>query len=119
MRRGVFELLVSAFRDPLYGPMVSVGAGGGLTELLDDVQIARAPVTAEFAADMIGRLRSRPHARDEAGPLPAAPAAEFVAAFSALAAGAPWARFVFEVNPIKWSRDGVVAVDGLLIVEEA
>jgi acyl-CoA synthetase (NDP forming) len=119
MRRGGFELLVSAFRDPLYGPMVSVGAGGGLTELLDDVQIARAPVTAEFAADMIGLLRSRRHARDEAGPLPAAPAAEFVAAFSALAAGAPWARFVFEVNPIKWSRDGVVAVDGLLIVEEA
>jgi hypothetical protein len=25
---------------------------------------------------------------------------------------------VLEVNPIRWGRDGVVAVDGLLVVEE-
>jgi hypothetical protein len=37
----------------------------------------------------------------------AAPA-EFVAHLSRLAAGAPWANFTFEVNPIKWRRDGVV-----------
>jgi acyl-CoA synthetase (NDP forming) len=118
MRRGGFELLVSAFRDPLYGPMISVGVGGGLTELIDDVAIARAPVGAAFAAEMIDALRSRRHARDGDGALPTAPAAEFVAAFSSLAARAPWKRFVFEVNPIKWSRDGAVAVDGLLIIEE-
>jgi hypothetical protein len=46
-----------------------------------------------------------------------APAAFFVA-FSRLVASAPWRRFVLEVNPIKWGRAGVVAVDGLLIVEE-
>ncbi|MBL8697634.1 MAG: acetate--CoA ligase family protein [Alphaproteobacteria bacterium] len=119
MRKGGFELLVAASVDPLYGPMVSVGAGGGLTELVDDVVIARAPVGAAHASDMIDRLRSRRHAKDPDGPLPTAPAAEFVAAFSALAVTAPWKRFVFEVNPIKWTRDGAVAVDGLLIVDEA
>jgi hypothetical protein len=68
---------------------------------------------------MIERLRSRRHAKDEDGALPTQPAADFVAAFSSLAAAAPWTRFVFEVNPIKWTRDGAVAVDGLLIVEES
>jgi acetyltransferase len=119
MRPRGFELIVSAFRDPLYGPMISVGAGGGLTELIDDVTIARAPVSAAFAENMIERLRSRRHARDETGTLPLAPAAEFVSAFSALTATAPWKRYVFEVNPIKWSRDAAFAVDGLLIIEEA
>jgi hypothetical protein len=61
----------------------------------------------------------RGHAKDEQGLLDAAPAAAFVARLSRLGASAPWRRFTFEVNPIKWRRDGVVAVDGLLIVEEA
>ena len=67
-------------------------------------------------------LHARPirrHARDQDGPLPAAPAASFVARLSELAVAAPWSRFVFEVNPIKWARDGAVAVDGLLIIEAA
>jgi hypothetical protein len=42
----------------------------------------------------------------------------WVARFAALAATAPWRRFVLEVNPIKWSADQVLAVDGLLIIAE-
>jgi hypothetical protein len=42
----------------------------------------------------------------------------FIADFSQLAAAAPWHRFVLEVNPIKWSGEQVVAVDGLLLIEE-
>jgi acyl-CoA synthetase (NDP forming) len=119
MHRGGVELLVSAFRDPLFGTMVSCGSGGGLTELLDDVVTERAPVGSGLAADMLERLRIRSHARDGRGPLPSDDAAAFIARFSELAATAPWPRFTFEVNPIKWTREGVVAVDGLLIVEAA
>ena len=117
MARGGTELLVAAFTDPVFGPMISVGAGGGLTELLDDVVTARAPVDAAVAADMIGRLRIAAHARDEAGPLDRSAPAAFVACLSRLCAGAPWQRFTFEVNPIRWNRTGVVAVDGLLVIE--
>jgi hypothetical protein len=58
-------------------------------------------------------------ARDSGGPLPTDAPAVFIARFSELAASAPWRRFTFEANPVKWRRDGVVAVDGLLIVEES
>lgn len=117
MHKGGAELLVSAFRDPIFGPVISVGAGGGLTELLDDVVIERAPVDTAIAAAMIERLRLRRHARDDDGLLPVAAAAEFVARLSQLAAGAPWSRFTIEVNPIKWARDRAIAVDGLVIIE--
>ena len=117
MARGGVELLVSVFRDDLFGTMVSVGSGGGMTELLDDVVTMRAPVDTAAAAAMIGRLRLARHARDEQGLLDPAPAGSFVAGLSRLGADAPWPRFTFEVNPIKWTRGGVVAVDGLLLVE--
>jgi hypothetical protein len=44
--------------------------------------------------------------------------AAFIARLSQLAAGAPWRRFVLEINPVKWGDDGVVAVDGLLVIDE-
>ncbi len=114
---GGLELLVSAFRDPLFGTMLTCGAGGNLTELLDDVVVERAPVDETLARHLLGHLRIVREARPDPGRDPVG-AARFIAEFSRLAATAPWRRFVLEVNPIKWSREGAVAVDGLLIVEE-
>jgi acetyltransferase len=109
MQRGGIELLVSAFRDPAFGVMVSCGSGGVLTELIGDVVAERAPVNDALAADMIARLRV---GRE----LASARAAAFVARFSELAASAPWERFILEVNPLLCSADAAVAVDGLLIL---
>ncbi len=118
MVRGGLELLVSAFRDPLFGTMLTCGAGGNFTETVDDVVIERAPVDEALGLDILGRLRLlRRGSRLHEGLDPSAPA-EFLARFSRLAATAPWQRFVLEINPIKWTRDGVVAVDALLIIEQ-
>jgi acetate---CoA ligase (ADP-forming) len=106
------ELLVSAFRDPSFGVFVSCGAGGVLTELIDDVALAPAPLDAAGAARLLRRLRSIPATAE------LDVAAEFVASFSVVAVCAPWSRFVIELNPVKWTRSRAVAVDGLLIVEE-
>jgi acyl-CoA synthetase (NDP forming) len=110
------ELLVSAFRDPVFGVMLSLGAGGAMTELIDDVILAPAPLDEIAAADALNRLRIV----RKAGGLPRGPSAlaGFVARFAGLAAAAPWRRFVLEVNPIKWASNQVTAVDGLLIIEE-
>jgi hypothetical protein len=98
--------------------VVSCGAGGNLTEVIDDVVLERAPVSRALAEDMLARLRVVRHARrGHAAPALGA-AADFVAGFSRVAATAPWPRFVFEVNPIRVSGHGAVAVDGLLVVEE-
>jgi hypothetical protein len=118
MVRGGLEILLSAFRDPVFGPIVSVGAGGVLTETMDDVALARAPLDEAGARALLGRLRAMRAAEKLAPEADLGVLAAFVARVSALSAAAPWRRFVLEVNPVKWSRDGAVAVDGLLIVEE-
>lgn len=116
MHQGGTELLVTAFRDPIFGTMVSCGSGGVLTELIDDVVTERAPVSEALAAYMLERLRSRRHAADTKGALAIDHAAAFIARFSELASTAPWKRFIFEVNPVLLTREAAVAVDGLLIV---
>lgn len=71
-------------------------------------------------AKIVAAFRQRvARARDGEEMLGVATAADFIARFSRLALGAPWRRFVFEVNPVRWSRAGAVAVDGLLVVERA
>jgi acyl-CoA synthetase (NDP forming) len=109
MHKGAIELLVSAFRDPSFGTMVSCGSGGVFTELIDDVVTERAPVNRALAAHMLDRLRIR-------GVPPPEHAGAFISRFSELAATAPWDRYILEVNPLLWTSEAVVAVDGLLVV---
>ncbi|MBV9785451.1 MAG: acetate--CoA ligase family protein [Acidisphaera sp.] len=109
------ELLVSAFRDPQFGVMLSLGAGGTMTELIDDVTLVCAPVDADTARRALRRLRS---VQKRGEGMDIGPLAAFVARFSAVAAAAPWSRFVLEVNPVAWNGAAVVALDGLLIIEQ-
>ncbi len=116
MEQGGVEVIVAAFRDPMFGVMVTCGAGGTATELLDDVAIARAPLDEAGAQALIGRLRLVQALGDEAPD--ATPLAAFIAHFSRLAAAIPWAGFELEVNPVKWRGNDAVAVDGLLLITD-
>jgi acyl-CoA synthetase (NDP forming) len=114
---GGLEVLISAFRDPVFGPMISVGAGGALTELIDDVVIAPAPIAEDDLVVLLERLRLVRSALKGRNAPDLASLARYAAEVSRLATSAPWRQFVLEINPVKWSLAGVVAVDGLLIVE--
>jgi acyl-CoA synthetase (NDP forming) len=54
--RGV-EMLVSVVRDPWFGPMLTLGMGGTLTELLGDVQLRRLPVDDQTIRAMMSEVR--------------------------------------------------------------
>jgi acetyltransferase len=56
MVRGV-EVVLGARTDPLYGPMILVGAGGILVELVKDVAFRLLPVGPQDARDMIDGLK--------------------------------------------------------------
>jgi acyl-CoA synthetase (NDP forming) len=51
------ELILGGRRDPSFGPLVVVGLGGILAEVLDDVAIRLAPVEPDEAAAMLDELR--------------------------------------------------------------
>ncbi len=54
------ELIVGAIQDPQFGPVVMVGAGGVLADMIADRQLRLAPLSTEDADDMISRLRTAP-----------------------------------------------------------
>lgn len=116
---GDWEFLVSAITDAQFGLMISVGVGGVLTEVLDDVAIAPAPLSLVDATELIGALRA---VRSGALTLDAVALNELaalIARFSELSELLPWQDFAFELNPCKVSSTSAVAVDALLIVNDA
>jgi hypothetical protein len=116
MADGNRELLVTALRDKDFGVVVGCGLGGGMTEILDDVVFARAPIDAAGAADLLGYLNVVRRHPDFLGDEQKRLAADFIATFSALAASAPWPEFTLEINPLKLAKGKAAAVDGLLII---
>ena len=51
------ELIVGGTRDAVFGPAVLVGLGGILAEVLDDVAVLLAPVTADEVRERLSTLR--------------------------------------------------------------
>jgi acetate---CoA ligase (ADP-forming) len=61
MASGDVELLVGLRRDPEFGPVLVLGAGGSLTEVIDDVIILPLPVSEPEIRDAIRRIRLVAH----------------------------------------------------------
>lgn len=118
MHSGLGEALVGYRHDPLVGPVVVLGAGGRLAELMRDVSLRCAPLDLAQARDMIDEVAALAPLRGYRG-LPAgdiAALAQVLVSVSRLAEvpGQPVAEA--EINPVIVMRDGVVAVDGLVVL---
>ncbi|TWP53692.1 acetate--CoA ligase family protein [Lentzea tibetensis] len=115
-RRDVVEVIVGARRDPGFGPVVLVGAGGTFAELYRDTAVELAPVSVPEAADLLRRLRCAPlfGGWRGASPVDLQSLAEVVAAVSSLLAQRPDLAEI-ELNPVRVGADGALAVDALII----
>ncbi len=115
------ELVIGARIDPLFGPLVVVGLGGVLVEVLKDTVLAPAPVSAAEAAAMLDRLRGA-RLLDGFRGAPAvdrARLAETIAAVSRFAADHREAIAELDVNPLIGTGKSVVAVDALIVKRPA
>ncbi len=111
------EMIVGGLVDPVFGPLVSVGLGGVLTELLDDVVFAPAPVEEIQAAAMIDRLRGRALLDGFRG-APHSDLDELAQIVSVVSRGLIGSGLrEVEINPLTWDGEGWVAVDWLLVQE--
>ena len=111
------EVMVGARHDPQFGPLVVVGLGGVLVEVLRDTALARAPVGVSEAEAMLRGLKGAALL----GGFRGAPAvdvarlAEIVSRFSELAADAGAAVAEMEINPLICAGERIVAVDALIV----
>ena len=111
------EMLVGGLVDPVFGPLISVGIGGVLTELLDDVVFAPAPVDEVEAAAMIERLRGRALLDGFRG-APAGDVDELARIVSLVSRGMTGSDLrEVEINPLIWDGESWVAVDWLVVHE--
>jgi succinyl-CoA synthetase beta subunit len=92
---------------------VSIGFGGVLTELLDDVVFAPAPVDAQDASEMIDRLRGREllDGYRRTSPADVEGLAHLVSVVSRGFVGSGFREI--EINPLVWDGEEWVAVDWL------
>jgi hypothetical protein len=113
------ELLLGARRDPSFGPVVALGTGGVLAEVVRDVSFRLVPVAEEEIAEMFDEgLRPRLLAGPRGLPAVDRPAlARALGALSDLMASEPRVLEI-DVNPVIAVAAGLVAVDALVIVGE-
>ena len=111
------EMVVGARLDPLFGPMVVVGLGGILVELLRDSATALAPVGQDEARAMLGRLKGRKLLEGFRGlpPVDQDRLADIVRRVSELAADGRERIAEIDVNPLICAGGRQVAVDALIV----
>ncbi len=120
MESGLAEAIAGYRDDPLVGPLVMVGVGGVLAEIYKDFSLRLAPVSAEEAEEMIAEVKGLAAIRGYRN-LPRGDVcalAQAVSAISRLALipGRPVAEA--EINPLIVKHDGVIAVDGLVLLKD-
>ncbi|HEV3357876.1 MAG TPA: acetate--CoA ligase family protein [Pseudonocardiaceae bacterium] len=116
VRPDTVEVLIGARRDPDFGPLIVVGAGGTETELHRDLAMELAPVTVHTAHAMLERLRCAPllHGWRGRPTVDIDALAELVHTISVLVAASP-AIGELELNPVRVGPDGPIAVDALIV----
>ncbi len=115
------ETLIGVINDPGFGPVVALGLGGVLTEVLKDVTYRVAPFDLETAREMIAELRAaklfegyrgKPAADKEA-------LAQALVAVSGMAVALAPRLKELDINPVfvRPAGQGVVAADALVVLK--
>ncbi|MDT8333861.1 acetate--CoA ligase family protein [Roseomonas gilardii] len=112
------ELVLGLQRDAQFGPMIAVGLGGVLVEVLGDVSTALAPVSPTRARKLLASLRGYrllTGFRNQPA-LDVDAAVEAICRFSEMASDLVDVMEEVDVNPLIVGREGVVAADALVVL---
>jgi acetate---CoA ligase (ADP-forming) len=111
------ELVIGARNDPLFGPLIVVGLGGVLVEVLKDSALSPAPVTAHEALEMVQRLKGfrllegfRGSEAVDIGKL-----AEIISRVSCFVTDHSDRVAELDINPLICAGNRITAVDALIV----
>jgi acetate---CoA ligase (ADP-forming) len=113
------ELIVGCLWDPRFGPVLLVGFGGILAEVIQDVAVALAPAPAQQVEELLLGLRGAALLTGARGrpPLAVERAAEAAAAISRVAAAHPELE-ALEVNPLLVTESKAIGLDARAIYSQ-
>ena len=116
---GTREVMVGLKRDPVFGPVITFGAGGTFIEAFDDVKVALPPLNRKLSRDLIyrtriskllGAYRHLPAAKVEA-------IEDILLRLSNLACEMPCIEEM-DINPLIVDDQGAIAVDARIKVSK-
>lgn len=111
------ELIVGVSRDPVFGPVITFGAGGVLVEVMADSAVALPPLNSYLVRDMIDRTRVSKMLGDFRGMPPADMEAleTVLLRVSEMACELPM-LMELDINPLVLDEHGAIAVDARMVV---
>jgi acetyltransferase len=114
------ELHVGVAHDPLFGPVISFGAGGTMVELIRDRAIEFPPLNQFLARRLIERTRVAAMLEVFRG-MPAVDMAaleDLLIRVSEMVCELPWLKEM-DINPVLADAQGVVALDARIVIDHA
>ncbi len=114
--RGI-ELALGVVRDPQFGAMVLVAAGGVFIEVLGDRQLGLAPIDARIAGRMLDKLAVAPILAGVRGrpPVDKASVISALVALSDLVVDVGDLISELDINPLAVDEQGCLALDALVV----
>ena len=115
-----YELIVGAKRDPVFGTVLLVGAGGITTELYGDRALGLPPLNERLARHMLESLKSWPLLTGYRGKpgVDVERLIEILMRFSYLVADYP-EIMELDVNPLLVTRENAIALDARIVLDHA
>ena len=111
------EIMIGIAHDPVFGPVISFGAGGTAVEIFADSQVALPPLNEYLSHDLIRGTRSARYLNQFRN-LPAADIGQLtdvLQRISEIACELPEVQEL-DINPLLVDEDGVIAVDARIVV---
>jgi len=119
MARPGVEIIVGMSKDAQFGPVIMFGLGGVLVEILKDVSFRIVPLVKRDAAEMIREIKGYPLLEGYRGqePVDVANLENLILKVSDFVENTPDIKEL-DLNPIFGYKDGAVAVDARVVLEE-
>jgi acetyltransferase len=114
------ELMIGVVRDPIFGPIITFGAGGTEVEIFSDRAVALPPLNRFLAKDLIrstraskllGEFRNMPPVNQDA-------LEEVLLNISEMVCELPWLQEL-DLNPLIVDENGAIAVDARIVIDFA
>ena len=113
------EVIIGMSRDAQFGPVLMFGLGGIWVEILKDTSLRVIPVTRKDAGEMIREIKGYPLLTGYRGrePVDVSKLEDYLLIVSEFAEQNPAVKEL-DINPVIAYRDGAVAVDARILLED-
>jgi acetyltransferase len=115
--RDGYELILGSSIDPQFGPVLLVGAGGQMVEVLEDRALGFPPLNATLARRMLEQTKIFKALQGIRGrrPVDLPQLGQILVRFARLVAEQRWIKEI-EINPVIVGPDKIIAVDARAVV---